>query len=55
MSRHGVETACHKGGRMREHASRRLRGEPIIQRKIALASLLNIASVIMTGRFSTAC
>ena len=53
MSRHGVKTACHKG-RMREHSPCRLRGELAIQRKIALARLLNIASVIMTGRFSTA-
>ncbi|EDZ97553.1 hypothetical protein BH160DRAFT_7151 [Burkholderia sp. H160] len=40
---------------MREHAPRRLRGETVIELKIALASLLNIASVIMTVRFSKAC
>ncbi|CAE6841075.1 hypothetical protein R69608_07936 [Paraburkholderia nemoris] len=54
MSRHGAKTARHKGC-MRAHAPRRLRGEPVIQREIARASLLNIASVLMTGRFSTAC
>ncbi len=54
MSRHGMKTARHKGC-MRAHAPRRLRGEPVIQRKIARASLLNIASVIMTRHFSTAC
>jgi hypothetical protein len=54
MSRHGANTARHKGC-MRAHAPRRLRGEPVIQRKIARANLLNVASVIMTGPFSTAC
>lgn len=54
MSRHGAKTARQKGC-MRAHAPRRLRGEPVIQREIARASLLNIASVLMTGRFSTAC
>jgi hypothetical protein len=54
MSRHGVKTARQKGC-MHAHAPRRSRGEPEIQRKIARASLLDIASVIMTGRFSTAC
>jgi hypothetical protein len=54
MSRHGMGTAQHKGC-MRAHAPRRSRGEPPIQREIACASLLNIASVVMTGRFSTAC
>jgi len=48
MSRHGAKTARQKG-RMRAHAPRRSRGEPVIQRKIARASLLNIASVVMTG------
>jgi hypothetical protein len=54
MSRHGAKTACDKGC-MRAHAPRRSRGEPVIQWEIARASLLNIASVLMTGRFSTAC
>jgi hypothetical protein len=54
MSRHGVQTVRYKGC-MRAHAPRRLRGKPVIQRKIARASLLNIASVVMTGHFSTAC
>ncbi len=54
MSRHGAKIARHNGC-MRAHALRRLRGEPAIQPKIARASLLNIASVVMTGRFSTAC
>ncbi|CAH2904749.1 MAG: hypothetical protein PPHEMADE_5642 [uncultured Paraburkholderia sp.] len=50
MSRHGVKTACQKGC-MRAHAQRGSRGEPTIQREIARASLLNIASVVMTGAF----
>lgn len=54
MSRHGAKTARHKGC-MRAHAPRRSHGEPVIRRKIACASLLNIASVITTGHFSTAC
>jgi hypothetical protein len=54
MSRHGAKTARQKGS-MRALAPRRLLGEPVMQRKIARMSLLNIASVIMTGRFSTAC
>jgi hypothetical protein len=54
MSRHGAKTARDKGC-MRAQAPRRFRGEPVIQRKIARASLLNIASVVMTRRFSTAC
>ena len=54
MSRHGAKTACDKGC-MRANAPRRSRGEPVIQWEIARASLLNIASVLMTRRFSTAC
>lgn len=54
MSRHGAKTARQKGC-MRAHAPRGSRGKPVIQREIARASLLNIASVVMTGRFSTAC
>ncbi|MEX4005540.1 hypothetical protein AB4Y38_43010, partial [Paraburkholderia sp. EG285A] len=50
MSRHGAKIARHKGC-MRAHAPRRLRGEPVIQREITRASLLNMASVVMTGRF----
>ena len=53
MSRHGAKTARQKGC-MRAHAPRRSRGEPATQREIARASLLNIASVLMMGRFSTA-
>ncbi|NVI09647.1 hypothetical protein FSB64_39825, partial [Paraburkholderia sp. JPY454] len=41
-------------GCMRAHAPRGSRGKPVIQREIARASLLNVASVVMTGRFSTA-
>ena len=54
MSRHGVKISRHKGC-MRAYAPRRSRGEPVIQWEIARASLLNIASVLMTRRFSTAC
>ncbi|ADG14256.1 hypothetical protein QFZ96_002360 [Paraburkholderia youngii] len=54
MSRHGVKTARQQGC-MRAHAPRGSRGKPVIQREIARASLLNVASVVMTGRFSTAC
>ncbi|MGF6957061.1 hypothetical protein QFZ97_004246 [Paraburkholderia youngii] len=54
MSRYGAKTARHKGC-MRAHAPRGSRGKPVIQREIARASLLNVASVVMTGRFSTAC
>ncbi|MDR8732415.1 hypothetical protein FEQ05_03268 [Burkholderia pseudomultivorans] len=54
MSRHGAKTT-RQNGCMRAHAPRRSRGEQEIQQQIARASLLNIASVVMTGRFSTAC
>jgi hypothetical protein len=54
MSRHGAKSARHTDC-MRAHAPRRLRGEQAIQREIARASLLNIPSVVMAGRFSTAC
>lgn len=54
MSRHAAKTARQKGC-MRAHAPRRSRGEQEIQQKIARAGFLNIASVVMTGRFSTAC
>ncbi|MGF6837191.1 hypothetical protein QF001_008198 [Paraburkholderia youngii] len=54
MSRQCAKTA-RQTSRMRAPAPRRSRGEPLIQRNIARASLLNIASVVMTGRFSTAC
>ncbi|CAE6816794.1 hypothetical protein R75465_05644 [Paraburkholderia aspalathi] len=54
MSRDGVKTSRHKGC-MRAHAPRGSRGKPVIQWEIARASLRSIASVVMTGRFSTAC
>jgi hypothetical protein len=54
MSRHCAQTG-RQIGRIHARAPRRTRGELVIQREIARASVLNIASVVMTGRFSTAC
>ncbi len=54
MSRHSASTIRRRVS-VSAHCLPKPFGEPAIQQQIACANLLNTASVVMTGRFSTAC
>lgn len=54
MSRRGVGTA-RRGACAHTHCLQKPPDEPAIQQQIACGDLVSTASVIMTGRFSTAC